>query len=218
MIDNFLTHVPIWLVYVLTAAVVGVESLGIPIPGEVVLVAAAVMSSKHELAVSPHAVAICGVVGACVGDGIGFLVGHRWGTKLFDKLSKWFPHHVNDDVIAYAEHVFARYGMVAVFFGRFVALLRIFAGPLAGSLRMPAHRFFAANIAGGICWAGGTVYLVYYLGVAAEKWLKNFSYVGLGLALVFAVFASTVLRRTMNRKVAEFAEQRRITDGTAQDA
>jgi membrane protein DedA with SNARE-associated domain len=213
VLDNFLMHVPVAAVYLITAVVVGVESLGIPLPGEVILVAAAVMSSRHELAVSPHGVAAFAVLGACVGDGIGYLVGRRYGTRLFGKLGQWFPHHVNDDLIGYAEHVFARYGTGAVFLGRFVALLRIFAGPLAGSLRMPPAKFFVANVAGAICWAGGTVYLVYYLGTAAEKWLKNFSYVGLGVALVFALLVSTVLRRTLNRNVAAFAAQRRASNG-----
>ncbi|MDF0531388.1 DedA family protein [Tsukamurella sp. 8F] len=218
MLDSLLQHIPVPAVYALTGFAVGIESLGVPLPGEVILVTAALLSSHHELAVSPHGVAACAVVGACIGDGIGYLVGRRWGTKLFTKLQHWFPHHVNDDLIAYAEHVFARYGVFAVFFGRFVALLRIFAGPLAGSLKMPPARFFSANVLGGICWAAGTVYLVYYLGVVAEKWLKNFSYVGLGIALVFAVLASTVLRRAMNRRVAEFAAQRRVADGSAQEA
>jgi len=62
-----------------------------------------------------------------------------------------------------------------VFFGRFIALLRIFAGPLAGSLRMPYPRFLAANACGGIVWAAGLTYLIWFLGVAAEKWLSRLS-------------------------------------------
>ncbi len=65
--------------------------------------------------------------------------------------------------------------MWAVFFGRFVALLRIFAGPLAGVLRMPYWKFLIANVLGGIVWAGGTTAVIYYVGVVAEVWLKRFS-------------------------------------------
>ena len=69
--------------------------------------------------------------------------------------------------------------MWAVFFGRFVALLRIFAGPLAGVLHMPYWKFLIANVLGGILWAGGTTAVIYYVGVVAESWLKRFSWLGL---------------------------------------
>ena len=65
--------------------------------------------------------------------------------------------------------------MWAVFFGRFVALLRIFAGPLAGVLHMPYWKFLIANVLGGVIWAGGTTAVIYYVGVVAEAWLKRFS-------------------------------------------
>ena len=71
-----------------------------------------------------------------------------------------------------------------MFFGRFIALLRIFAGPLAGSLRMPYGRFLAANACGGIIWATGITYLIWFLGVAAEKWLSRLSWLGLVAAVL----------------------------------
>ncbi len=208
--DAFLSSIPPALVYVLVGLVVGVESLGIPLPGEIVLVAAALMSSHHELAVTPHLVAACAVVGAVVGDSIGYLIGARYGDRLFAWLGRKLPKHVNPPLIAYAEHIFRRYGIIAVFIGRFVALLRIFAGPLAGSLKMHYPRFLIANICGAICWAGGTTYLVYYLGATAEKYMKNFSYVGLAAALVFAVLASTILRRKLEKRVEAYAVEHNI--------
>lgn len=214
--EHFLTTIPVWLVYVLVGAVVMVESFGIPVPGEIVLVTAALMSSKHELAVSPHAVAIAGVAGAVIGDSIGYWVGREHGFKIFDILKRRFPAHFNDDTIAYAEHVFDRYGMWAVFFGRFVALLRIFAGPLSGALKMHYPRFLIANVAGAICWAGGTTYAVYYLGKAAEKYLSTFSYVALGIAVVLAFAAGKFMGQAIDRRVEAYAEQRRA-DGTHPD-
>ncbi|MDE9367132.1 DedA family protein [Luteipulveratus sp. YIM 133132] len=208
-VDHWLLTIPPVAVYLLAGAVVGLESLGIPLPGEIVLVAAAVLSSRHELAVSPHGVAIAGVLGAVIGDSIGYVVGRRYGDRLFGVLGRRFPDHVNDDVLAYARHVFSRYGMAAVFFGRFVALLRIFAGPLSGSMRMHYPRFLLANVTGAIAWAAGTTYLVYYLGTAAESWLKGFSFVGLGIALAFGITLSTLLRRHLQDNVRAYAEQRR---------
>ncbi|KNX37886.1 DedA family protein [Luteipulveratus halotolerans] len=208
-IDHWLLTIPPIAVSLLAGGFVGVESLGIPLPGEVVLVAAAVLSSRHELDVSPHGVALAAVVGAVVGDSIGYGIGRRYGERLFAVLGRRFPDHVDDDVLAYARHVFGRYGMVAVFFGRFVALLRIFAGPLSGSLHMHYPRFLVANVCGAIAWAGGTTYLVYYLGTAAESWLKGFSFVGLAVALALGVAISTVLRHRLQRNVEAYAARRR---------
>jgi membrane protein DedA with SNARE-associated domain len=69
-----------------------------------------------------------------------------------------------------------------VFFGRFIALLRIFAAPLAGSLRMPYSRFLAANATGGIVWAAGITYVIWFLGLAAERWMSRLSWLGLAAA------------------------------------
>lgn len=206
--DHWLTTIPPMAVYLIAGIAVGIESLGIPIPGETILVAAALMSSRHELAISPHGIAIAAVLGAVIGDSIGYAIGRRYGDRLFSFLERRFPKHFSKDLVDYAEHVFRKWGVAAVFVGRFIALLRIFAGPLAGSLKMHYPRFLAANAAGAICWAGGTTYLVYYVGSAAETYLKNFSYVALALAIGLGVLGSTILRRKLERNVAAFAAQR----------
>lgn len=206
--DHWLTTIPPMAVYLIAGLAVGIESLGVPIPGETILVAAAILSSRHEVSISPHGIAIAAVLGAVIGDTIGYTIGRRYGERLFGYLERRFPHHFSRDLVEYAEHVFQRWGMVAVFVGRFIALLRIFAGPLSGSLKMHYPRFLLANASGAICWAGGTTYLVYYVGKAAEQYLKNFSYVGLGLAIVIGLLASTVLRRKLERNVKVFAEER----------
>ncbi|RNI22210.1 DedA family protein [Flexivirga caeni] len=206
--DHWLTTIPPIAVYLLVGLAVGIESLGVPIPGETILVAAAILSSRHEAAISPHGIAIAGVAGAVIGDTIGYTIGRRYGERLFGYLGRRFPRHFGPDLVEYAEHVFRRWGMLAVFVGRFIALLRIFAGPLSGSLKMHYPRFLTANAAGAICWAGGTTYLVYYVGTAAESYLKNFSYVALGIAVVLGILGSTILRRKMEQNVAKFAAER----------
>lgn len=208
-IHALLDAVPPALVYVLTGAIILLESIGIPLPGEIMLVAATLLASGPHPHVSIHFVAIAAVLGAVVGDSIGYYVGHRYGERLFTWLGAKFPHHVNDETIGYAKHEFRRYGVLAVFFGRFVALLRIFAGPLAGSLHMHYPRFLIANFCGAVCWAGGTAYGVFLLGQVAEKWLKNFSYVGLIVALVLGVIISTFLRNRLSDRVHEYAEMKR---------
>ncbi|CAM5233980.1 Membrane protein OS=Streptomyces fumanus OX=67302 GN=GCM10018772_63040 PE=4 SV=1 [Streptomyces fumanus] len=92
--------------------------------------------------------------------------------------------------------------MWAVFFGRFIALLRIFAGPLAGVLHMPYWKFLIANVLGGIAWAGGTTAVIYYVGVVAESWLKRFSWLGLVVAALIGLASMLVLKRKAKKAQA----------------
>ncbi|ETK37571.1 DedA family protein [Microbispora sp. ATCC PTA-5024] len=199
-VDEWLQTIPAVWVYVLVGAVVGLESLGIPLPGEIVLVSAALLSAKGV--VSPVLVGICASSGAIVGDSIGYAIGRKGGRALFDRLGRRFPKHFGPAHLAKAEQMFTRWGMWAVFFGRFVALLRILAGPLAGALHMPYWRFLVANVLGGALWAGGTTAGVYYLGVVADRWLKNFSWAGLAVAIAFGLASTLWLKRKAAKAVA----------------
>ncbi|HKI42865.1 DedA family protein [Mycobacterium sp.] len=218
-VEALLHSVPPLAVYLVVCGVVGVESLGVPLPGEIVLVTAALMSSQHDLAVNPIGVGVAAVVGAVVGDSIGYTIGRRYGMPLFDRLGRRFPKHFGPGHVALAERLFNRWGVRAVFFGRFIALLRIFAGPLAGALKMHYPRFLAANVSGAICWAGGTTAVVYFAGMAAERWLERFSWVALVVAIVFGLIAAFALRERTARTIAELEEEHyRKTGTTAADA
>jgi membrane protein DedA with SNARE-associated domain len=206
-VDSMLEAIPPLLVYLIVGGVIGIESLGIPLPGEIVLVSAALLSSRHELDVSPLWIAVAASTGAIVGDTIGYSIGRRYGRSLFDRLGRRFPKHFGPKNVNFAESVFLRWGVFAVFFGRFIALLRIFAGPLAGALKMPYPRFLAANALGGITWAAGTTYAVYYLGVVAETWLKRFSWAGLVVALVAGLTIGYLVKRKTERMADKFAEE-----------
>jgi membrane protein DedA with SNARE-associated domain len=204
-VDALLIGLSPVVVYVLVALVIALESMGIPLPGEVILVSAALLAARQGLDVSPVWVAVAASAGAIVGDSIGYLAGRHWGDRMFVVLGRRFPRQAGPDHLAYAEHVFTRYGVWAVFFGRFVALLRIFAGPVAGALRMPYPRFLAANALGGLTWACGTTAAIYTLGVRADAWLKESSWIGLALAVVVGIAFSTVFRRRLERAVARYA-------------
>jgi membrane protein DedA with SNARE-associated domain len=214
--DLVLLAIPPLAVYLLVGLVVGVESLGVPLPGEIVLVSAALLASHHELAVSPIGVGAAAIVGAIVGDSIGYFIGRRYGMSLFERLGRRFPKHFGPRHVALAESFFTRWGMWAVFFGRFIALLRIFAGPLAGALRMPYPRFLVANVSGGIVWAGGTTAAVYYLGIVAEQWLSRFSWIGLALAVVVGLAVTLVVRRRTHRMLEEVELEPKPADEVAQ--
>ncbi|WP_432933773.1 DedA family protein [Microbispora sp. CA-135349] len=208
-VDEWLQTIPSVWVYVLVGAVIGLESLGIPLPGEIVLVSAALLSARGV--VDPVIVGLCASGGAILGDSIGYLIGRKGGRPLFDRLGRRFPKHFGPAHIARAEQMFNRHGMWAVFFGRFIALLRILAGPLAGALHMPYWRFLVANVLGGVAWAGGTTAAIYYLGMVADKWLKGFSWVGLVIALLFGLGTTVWLKRKATKAADEEQETEKVT-------
>ena len=214
-VQALLQSIPPLAVYLVVGGAVGVESLGVPVPGEIMLVTAALMSSQHDLSISPIGVGVAAIVGAVVGDTIGYSVGRRFGMTLFDRLGRRFPRHFGPGHVALAEKLFNRWGVRAVFFGRFIALLRIFAGPLAGALKMPYRRFLAANVSGAIFWAGGTTALVYFAGMAAERWLERSSWIALVVAIVAGLIAANLFRERTSRAIAELEAEHQRNPQTA---
>jgi membrane protein DedA with SNARE-associated domain len=195
-VDEILNTIPPLAVYLIVGLVIGTESLGIPLPGEIVLVSAALLASQHD-ALNPLWIGICASAGAIIGDSIGYVIGRKGGPRLFAWAGRRFPKHFGPAHIAKARGLFQRRGVWAVFFGRFIALLRILAGPLAGSLHMHYGKFLAANALGGIVWAGGTTAAVYYLGTVAEEWLSRFSWIGLAVAVAAGLVVTFVVRKRM---------------------
>ncbi|KGI68876.1 DedA family protein [Mycolicibacterium rufum] len=202
-VEAILQTIPPIAVYLVVGAVIGIESLGIPLPGEIALVSAALLSSRHTLDISPVAVAAAAAVGAIVGDTIGYSIGRRFGMSLFERLGNRFPKHFGTGHVALAKALFERWGVWAVFFGRFIALLRIFAGPLAGAMRMRYPRFLAANASGAVVWAGGTTAVIYYAGMAAERWLSRFSWIALVAAIVIGIGITLLMREQTSRLIAQ---------------
>ncbi|MER6424579.1 DedA family protein [Streptomyces sp. NPDC001137] len=211
-VQEWLDTVPAAAVYAVVALVIGLESLGIPLPGEIVLVSAALLSSQHS-GINPIVLGACATAGAVVGDSIGYAIGRKGGRPLLAWLGGKFPRHFSEGHVATAEKSFEKWGMWAVFFGRFVALLRIFAGPLAGVLHMPYWKFLTANVLGGICWAGGTTAVIYYVGVVAEDWLKRFSYLGLVVAVLIGLTSMLVIRRKAKKAQAARQEPEPVPAG-----
>jgi membrane protein DedA with SNARE-associated domain len=202
-VDAMLQTIPPLAVYLVVGAIIGIESLGVPLPGEIALVSAALLASRHTLDINPVAVGAAATIGAVIGDTIGYSIGRKFGMSLFERLGNRFPKHFGPGHVALAKHLFARWGVWAVFFGRFIALLRIFAGPLAGALKMRYPHFLAANASGGLLWAGGTTAVVYYAGLAAERWLSRFSWIALVVAVVIGIGMTLLLRERTSRLIAE---------------
>jgi membrane protein DedA with SNARE-associated domain len=196
-VEAWLATLPPIAIYAVVGLVIGLESMGVPLPGEFALVGASLLAVSGVT--SPWFVGLAASVGAIVGDSIGYAVGRRGGRALLDRFGRRFPRHFGPPHLDRAEQVFRKYGVWAVFFGRFVALLRILAGPLAGALHVPYRRFLVANAAGGLVWSYGTTFAIYYAGQAAERFLKQFSWVALAVALAAAVTTTMILKRRTTR-------------------
>lgn len=197
--QEWLATFPPLVIYLLVGLIIGAESMGIPLPGEITLIAAAVLTANGTG--NPWLVGLAAAVGAIVGDSIGYTIGRRGGRPLLERIGRRFPKHFGPAHLAKAEGMFARWGVWAVFFGRFVALLRILAGPLAGALRVPYGRFLVANATGGVVWAFGTALLVHEVGAVVEKWMKGLSWIGLVSAVLVGIGTTLWLKNKAKRAI-----------------
>jgi membrane protein DedA with SNARE-associated domain len=139
------------------------ESAGIPLPGETALIGAGIAASQGKLDVA--AVIAVAAAAAIIGDNGGYWVGRRWGRQI---LRKWRRvERFAERVLPPSERFFEKHGGKTVFFGRFIAFLRITSAWLAGITKMHWAVFFAWNAAGGIVWAAAISVTAYYAGKAA---------------------------------------------------
>jgi membrane protein DedA with SNARE-associated domain len=207
VVEAWMATLPAVGIYAVVGLVIGLESMGIPLPGEFALVGASLLAVSQVT--DPWLVGLAAAIGAIVGDSIGYAVGRRGGRAVLERFGRRFPRHFGPPHLDRAERVFQKYGVWAVFFGRFVALLRILAGPLAGALHVPYRKFLMANAAGGVIWAYGTTFAIYYAGQAAERFLKQFSWIALAVAIAAGLTTTMILRRRAARAhvIAESGEK-----------
>jgi membrane protein DedA with SNARE-associated domain len=189
--------------YAAVFAFVGIESLGIPFPGETMVIAAALYAGlTHHLDV--WLIWGTAAAGAILGDNVGFAIGHWGGYRL---VVRYGPKvRLNDAKLKVGRLIFDRHGGKVVFFGRFVSILRTYAAFLAGTLRMPYWRFLVFNAAGGIIWSGIYAVGFYYAGSALKSVRGPVDY-GLGAAAVVAVVLFIVWLRRNERKLEAEAER-----------
>ena len=182
--------------YLAVLVIVGLESTGVPLPGETTLVAAALYAgATHNLNII--GVVIAAAVGAILGDNLGYLIGHWGGYRLLIRYGRYI--RLSEKRIKIARYLFLRYGGEVVFFGRFTAILRAYAAFLAGTTRMPWRRFLFFNAAGGIAWAtiyGGGAYL---LGRQIERLSGPFEIVFVAAAVIAIVVGALIVQRQEER-------------------
>ena len=176
----------------LLPAIIGLESMGVPSPGETALILAAVLASQGKLQI--WLVILIGVSSAIIGDNLGYFLGRRFGREVLEAPGPFQKRRRR--MITAGDRFFDKHGPKAVFLARWIALVRFAAAWLAGINEMRFVEFFLWNALGGITW-GVTVGLVgYYAGNAAATAITTFGiYAAVGLAVLVVVgFAAVTLR------------------------
>ena len=182
--------------YYAVFALIALESMGIPLPGETALITAALYAgTTHHLNIA--ALAATAASAAIVGDNAGYWIGRTGGYRLAERYGRLVG--LDRAKLKVGRYLFARHGVKVVFAGRFIAVLRTFAAFFAGVSRMRWAAFLVANAAGGVLWAGFYAFGAYALGNAASSVGSTITYAGYELASLATVASIVVVRRSMRR-------------------
>jgi membrane-associated protein len=185
--------------YPLMFALIAIETMGIPVPGETALITAGIVASRGRLEI--EAVIAIAAAAAILGDNVGFAIGRKLGRRLLTAPGPLLHHRRR--VIAVGEPFFDRHGPKAVFLGRWVTGLRITAAWMAGVTRMSWPTFVFWNALGGIAWATSIALVAYFVGHSAERFIHIAGLGGAGAVVLGGVLLWFVLRLRRRR-----AEQR----------
>ncbi|HEU4647570.1 MAG TPA: DedA family protein [Gemmatimonadales bacterium] len=201
--------------YLAVFVMVGLESLGVPLPGETTLLAAAATAGEGKL----HIWGVIGAAaaGAIAGDAVGYWIGRLGGLPLIRRYGRII--RLDDAKLERARQFYRRHGGKTVFFGRFIALMRVAAAMLAGVTHMPYGRFTLFNATGGICWATVVGLLGYAFGQklpVLERALGGTSRLVLALAVLAG--AAIWVRRRRARRSSEAARRQRESPQPAREA
>jgi undecaprenyl-diphosphatase len=175
--------------YVALFFLVALESLGIPLPGETALVAAAALAALGHLSI--YAVVVTAVAAAIIGDNVGYWIGRTGGIALVRRYGRLI--HLNESHLERARTFFDRHGPKTVFLGRFIALLRTWAAVLAGAARMPYGTFMFYNALGAVCWSLVAGALGYLFGHNLPQLQHYIGQAGLAAALLVALVVGLAL-------------------------
>lgn len=163
---------------------IALENTGIPIPGETITIIGGFLAGSGEL--NYWFVLVSAILGAVVGDNFGYWIGRAGGWALLLKIGNFF--RISEKRLETTRQQFIKNAPRAVFFGRFVALLRIFAGPMAGIAQMPYPQFLLCNFGGATLWATIMVTISFFLGrlIPLPQLIQGFAQFGI-LALIVAI-------------------------------
>jgi len=185
--------------YPLLAVFVAIEALGVPVPGETAVIFAGLSAASGRLSIV--AVIVVASAAAIIGDNVGFLIGRRGGRWLLERPGRFEAERRR--VLEVGDPFFERHGGKAVFLGRWIAGLRVWASWLAGASDMRWPVFLLFNALGGICWSTSVALAAYYGGKSVEHVFSQIGLYGIPVAAaVFAVFVWWWWRRRRRRQEA----------------
>lgn len=184
--------------YPAIALFIFIECVGVPLPGETILLLASFLSATDSRLQLPLII-LCAIVGAVLGDNVGYWIGRTGGRVFVERYGRFF--FVKMEHLERAEAFFERHGAKTVFFGRFISLLRIWSAVLAGMNRMPWRSFLFYNALGGIVWSLYVSLLGYITGryfhdhFSQVEWVvKTIGWVGLALIVIAVIVVAIVFR------------------------
>jgi membrane protein DedA with SNARE-associated domain len=198
----FITHLAQSYGYYAVFALIALESMGIPVPGESGLIAASIYAgSTHRINIV--VLAAVAAAAAIIGDNAGYWIGRTGGQRLAERYGRYV--RLDRAKLKVGRYLFARHGVTVVFIGRFIAVLRTYSALFAGIAAMRWPRFLVANAAGGLLWAGFYAFGASALGSAASGVSSTLTIAGYVLASLLTV-ATIVMVRVMFRRLEERAE------------
>jgi len=172
------------------------ENAGLPLPGETILIFASFLAYKNHQLQLPWIILV-GTAAATLGDNIGYAIGHFGGRPLLDKWKHIF--HISTEDIKAGEDFLHRHGSVAIFFARFIAGMRVIAGPLAGVLRMHWKRFVLANAGGAAIWVTAISLIGYAFGSQFDSLIAFFNKADIAIMVAVVVLAWYIWHRHKKR-------------------
>jgi membrane protein DedA with SNARE-associated domain len=177
--------------YVALFLLIMFEASGVPLPGETALVAGGVLASQGRLEI--YYVVVLAALGAIIGDNLGYLVGRRGGRRLLERPGRF--ERQRRRVLDTGEPFFDRHGPKAVFFGRWILGLRVWASWLAGITHMPWRSFVFWNAAGGISWAVTVGVAAYFIGDSIGTIIRDAGLVALVVVVMVGAGVLHLRRR-----------------------
>jgi len=179
------------------------ESMGVPLPGESLVIAGALYAATtHEIGIVSWVAAAA--IGAVLGDNLGYLIGHEVGLRLIRRYGRHIG--LTEARIKLGRYLFQRHGSKVVFFGRFIALLRTFTALLAGANAMEWRRFLLFNALGGTAWASLYGFGAYFLGQQVEQ-LEGPLAIALGIVTAIAIGAVIIVLHREEGRLQEAASR-----------
>jgi membrane protein DedA with SNARE-associated domain len=206
-LDHLLQHYG----YIVVFTVIGLEAMGVPLPGESMLIGASIYAGttgRLEIVFVMAAAA----AGAILGDNLGYGIGRWAGFPLLKNYGRYVG--ITDRRLRVGDYLFKKHGGAVVFTGRFIAFLRTFVALMAGASRMDWRIFLFWNAVGGLAWTTAYCTAAYWFGNVARQ-IEGKMAVFLGVAAVAIMGAAIIFLRHNERRLEDKAEQAMKADGAA---